>query len=285
MEKSYAEKEYLVLKTIYDACKANNFAGIDPFSLGEKVGLGERELNMILVGIDQKGLLSNQSTGTYVLNYRGVELADQMENENKTVNRYKVLTEIYNLSKANPVMPVSIYDIEKHTQIFDQEMNGILLYLEERGLIEFPGGDIVRIKGRGIDEIESTQNHPDQRTENFPPSISYTMHIHGDNYGGLQQGGEDNTQNNQININPDFMKAIEKLLDLVGKSSLTPVKKIKTKADIHSINELANLERTPEVIEEANSKIEAVKEVISMTADMTSLGMVLIPVLQAAFVS
>jgi hypothetical protein len=99
---------------------------------------------------------------------------------------------------------------------------------------------------------------------------------------GIQQG-QNNTQNNIQNINPDFEKAIDELLSLIENSSLNKLQKINAKSDVQLIRDLADLERSPEVIELANSKIEAVKEVISMTADMTSLGMVLIPVLQAAF--
>ena len=102
-------------------------------------------------------------------------------------------------------------------------------------------------------------------------------------YGGVQVGGHNNTQTNNVNVGSDFTDAINKLLDLVEASSLNPVQKINTKSDIKAIQELAALEKSPEVVEEANSKIEAVKEVISMTADMTSLGMVLIQILQAAF--
>jgi hypothetical protein len=102
-------------------------------------------------------------------------------------------------------------------------------------------------------------------------------------YGGVQVGGIKNTQTNTVNVSSDFTDAIKKLLDLVESSSLTPVQKIKTKSDIQTIQELAALEKSPEVIEAANSKIEAVKEVISMTADMTSLGMTIIPIIQAVF--
>lgn len=265
MEKSYAEKEYLVLKTIYDACRANNYNGIPPFSLYEAVGLDERETDRIVHGIDQKGWLSNQSTGTYVLNSKGVEVADRMKTENKTINHYKVLNEIYNLSKANTAMPVGIDQIEKNTGISSHEMNGILSYLEERGLIEFPSGDIVRIKGRGIDEIEQTKNHPDQRTNNFPTNIVYNTHIHGDNYGGMQNGGENNTQNNQININPEFDNAIKSIIDLVKTSSLSNFKKEDLISDIQRIQNLAKQEPSLELVEHAKSKISYLETAFKAT--------------------
>ena len=102
-------------------------------------------------------------------------------------------------------------------------------------------------------------------------------------YGGVQVGGQNNTQTNTVNTNSDFTKAINDLLKLVENSSLNPVQKIHTKADVQIIKDLADLGKSPEVAQLANSKLEAVKEVISMTADMTSLGMVLIPIIQAAF--
>ena len=102
-------------------------------------------------------------------------------------------------------------------------------------------------------------------------------------YGGVQIGGHHNKQTNIVNVNSDFTQAIKKLLTLIDNSSLNPVQKIHTKSDVQIIKDLADLERSPEVLNLANSKIEAVKEVISITADMTSLGMVLIPIIQAVF--
>ncbi len=116
---------------------------------------------------------------------------------------------------------------------------------------------------------------------NFPANIYYNAF--NAPIIGIQQGGQNNTQNNIQNINPDFTKAIDDLLALIENSSLNKLQKINAKSDVQIIRDLADLEKTREVLELANSKIEAVKEVISMTADMTSLGMVLIPILQAAF--
>ena len=102
-------------------------------------------------------------------------------------------------------------------------------------------------------------------------------------YGGVMIGGQNNTQSNTVNLNSDFTKTVNDLLALIENSSLSSIQKINAKSDVQIIKELADLDKTPEVVELANSKIEAVKEVISMTADMTSLGMVLIPILRAAF--
>ncbi|MEJ7862396.1 MAG: hypothetical protein WKF90_12270 [Pyrinomonadaceae bacterium] len=105
----------------------------------------------------------------------------------------------------------------------------------------------------------------------------------GNVYGGVMIDGKNNTQTNTVNVNSDFTEAIDKLLNLIENSSLNPIQKIETKSNVQIIKQLAVLDKSPEVLEVATSKIEAVKEVISMTADMTSLGMVLVPILQAAF--
>lgn len=179
-----------------------------------------------------------------------------MEIDDKTKNRYKVLEEIYRLSGANPVDIVVIDQIEKNTQISTHEMNGILLYLESKDLIEFPGGDIVRIKSRGIDEVERAKNHPEEKTDNFPPQINNITNIHGNFYGGLQQGGEGNTQNNQVNVNPDFNNAIKELIDLVNNSDLHILEKEERLAEIDRIQQLAQREQTPEVQELGLSKVK-----------------------------
>jgi hypothetical protein len=113
---------------------------------------------------------------------------------------------------------------------------------------------------------------------------SYTTNIQGHNYGGIQQGGQNNTQTNIVTISRQFEEATNKLLVAVEESqNINPIQKIKVKGDVQVLKELAPLEKTPEVIQEAGARIGAIQSVLSTTADLVSLGMVVIPMIRAAF--
>jgi hypothetical protein len=208
-----------------------------------------------------------------------VALQNSMQIETPEQRRFRLLKIIYDLAEGNPFTEISYGDIHQESQMETDSMIGILQYLEQRDLIKMHLHKL-QITAFGIDEIERTKNHPENPTSYFPANIYNTFNAP---VTGVLQG-QNNIQHNTQNLNANFTIAIEKLLALVENSSLTPLEKIKTKSNIQTIRDLAETEKSPEIIEEANSRIEAVKDVISMTADMTSLGMVLIQILQAAFV-
>lgn len=295
MKKTYAEKEYLILKTLFDESKGKD-EHFTAANLAQLIPVAEDDIYYILKDFLRRGWVWEAFEDTAQITPRGVTAFHQwdqthspitvrdvyntniygnsnnqiggqgnaqnainssnMSIDDRTKNRYRVLEEIYELSGANPSEIVVIDQIEKNTQISTHEMNGILSYLENKGLIEFPGGDIVQIKSNGIDEIEQARNHPEERTDNFPPQINYITNVQGDFYGGLQQGGEGNTQNNQINVNPDFNNAIKELIELVNTSDLHYLEKEERLAEIRRIQELAQREQTPEVQQHALSKVK-----------------------------
>lgn len=107
------------------------------------------------------------------------------------------------------------------------------------------------------------------------------INIYGPNLGPIQQGGQGNTQN--VTINVKFEEKIKELFALVENSSLTPVQKLKAVNDLRAVHELSRLETTPEVQEEARGRIEGVTSVISLSADLVSLGMPIIQIIRAFF--
>jgi hypothetical protein len=110
---------------------------------------------------------------------------------------------------------------------------------------------------------------------------SHQINIYGHNLGPIQQGGQNNTQNV---LNAQFNAKIQELLNLIDiAQELSPVQKLKANTDIKAIQELSKLETTPEVQEEARSRLDGIISVISMSADMVSLGMPIIQIIQAFF--
>ncbi len=77
---------------------------------------------------------------------------------------------------------------------------------------------------------------------------------------------------------------IKQLLAGIEQSqSITPLQKIRVRGDVQTINDLARVEQTLEMIAEANTRIAGIQAVLSTTADLVSLGMVVIPILRATF--
>lgn len=200
--------------------------------------------------------------------------------ESLVVKRLRVLKAIYELAAGSMSELVMYHDIESETKIDSKIMTGILQYLERKELI-FMGGEWAQLTFGGIDQIEAMQKNPEKPTSVFPANIYLTTyHVHD---GGVQQVGDHNTQHNLISPNRDFDVAIEELISAAENSSLQPIQKITLKADAVALKELATLEKTPEVLQMATSRIDGIKEIISMTADMTSLGTTVLPIIWAMF--
>jgi hypothetical protein len=108
------------------------------------------------------------------------------------------------------------------------------------------------------------------------------IHIEGHNFGAIQQGGQNNTQN--VTINAQFNAKIQELLNLIdGAQELTPLQKLKASTDITYVQELSKLEASKEVQEEARSRLDGVTSVISLSADLVSLGIPIIQIIRAFF--
>jgi hypothetical protein len=125
-------------------------------------------------------------------------------------------------------------------------------------------------------ELESRMPKPAQSAA--PGSIN----IQGHNFGPIQQAGQGNTQN--VTINAQFNAKIDELLNLIDVAQeLSPVQKLKANTDIRYVQELSKLEPSAEVQEEAKSRLDGVTSVISLSADLVSLGMPIIQIIRAFF--
>lgn len=146
------------------------------------------------------------------------------------------------------------------------------------------GARFERLLGEAAIELNLARNkiaieQKRKEAEKFNPNN--LINIYGHNLGPIQQGGQANVQN--VNINADFETRINELFALVENSSLTPVQKLKAVNDIKAVHELTRLETTPEVQEEARTRLNGITSVISLSADLVSLGMPIIQIIRAFF--
>lgn len=193
----------------------------------------------------------------------------------------QALEKLHKLANGR-IESVSVSDLAESLGLSFDETYGDLQYWEDRGLVELSKNvdieyESVKFTRPGLDAVE----HPDKGASSS--GQQNITHVYGDNYGGIQQGGQGNTQNNIV-VSSDFERAIKQLLAGIEQSqSLSPLQKIRARADVQTVNDLARVEKTPEVVAEAESRIVGIQTVLSTTADLVSLGMVVIPILRAAF--
>lgn len=123
----------------------------------------------------------------------------------------------------------------------------------------------------------------DRKNKKTHPSIAhYNIHIDGDNFGAIQQGGKNNSQS--VNINTQLNVRIQELFGLIdGATDLTALQKLKASTDLRYIQELAKLPASEENQEQARSKLDDITSILSVSADLVSLGIPIIQIVRAFF--
>lgn len=147
-------------------------------------------------------------------------------------------------------------------------------------------GRFERLLGEAAIELNLSRNQlvleQKQREKAEKLSATNQVLIYGPNTGPIQQGGQNNTQN--VIINDEFNAKIQQLLNLIDVArELTPIQKLKASADIRYLEELSNLDPNAEVLDEVRTRLDGITSVISMSADLVSLGMPIIQILRAFF--
>jgi len=111
---------------------------------------------------------------------------------------------------------------------------------------------------------------------------SATINIAGDNFGAVMQGGHGNVQNVVVNV--QLNAKIDELLQLIEQSSdLGALEKLKAGSDLRYLKELSALEETNETREAARTRLDDVTSIISLSADLVSLGMPILQMIRALF--
>lgn len=210
------------------------------------------------------------------------------ELENK---RYKLLRWIYDEYQRTSNRFVNIFTLvddkleyqEKYQQ--KKELSNISSYLSGKGLVSSKRDDglIVWLEQKGIEEVEDSIRNPNKSTEYFPSTV-INNYISGNNYGGInQQTGTNNIQINMSESASELEQKINELIEAVKSSSLSEVQKISTESHLQTIQKLTKVEITPEVSQEVESRIVAIKDVLATTADLVSLGQVVLPMIAYFF--
>lgn len=274
------------LQRLYELSDGNSLQGVPFRQIDSELGISEEDDTKIVTYLSDKGLARYSTFGHVSITTRGIDEVEKIMAQTYAEKEFRVLKAIQDSKHKAFNGWVNLEDLERDLpDIPRHELFMILGDLEKRkGLI----GSIdqaVWIVPAGFEELDRAERFPNRSTQYFPANIinNYTVNVQGDNRGNIQQDGQGNTQTNIV-IGSNFEQAIKQLLDGIEQSqSLTPLQKIRARSDIQTVNDLARVERTPEVVEEANTRIAGMQAVLSTTADLVSLGVVVIPILRAAF--
>jgi hypothetical protein len=107
-----------------------------------------------------------------------------------------------------------------------------------------------------------------------------SINIRGHNFGAIQQGGQNNSQS--VTINTQLNAKIHELLSLIdGATDLTPPQKLKASTDLQYLQELTTLEASQENQEEARSRLDDITSILSLSADLVSIGIPTIQIIRA----
>lgn len=184
---------------------------------------------------------------------------------NLSEEAYRILSIINSFCKGSTSHPVVAYKVADVMGIPQQQFISTVAELDKKGLVVMNSRYAVWLTQRGIDVIGKPTNS-EQTTQ-------YTTNIHGPNYGGLQQGGHQNTQNVQVNINPDFDENLTKLIKLINTSSLTELQKEDAIEALERLPRLAQKGKSPDVIDAAKKRLDLVKTTIEVGTNLSTIAM------------
>ena len=267
------EKERIrLLLTLYEIVEGNLLQGANDTELSEQLGLDEDTFHRHALYLKEEGFIRFLTFTSISLEHRGRKLVESIMEESYSQKKRRVLETIAEMSRASDF--ISYPELAQRLQMADQELARYCNGLDEEGLIDFPGGDIIQIRDAGWEALEVKK----ETASTLPANIMYINQ----NYGAAAQGT--NFTQNVTQVKHEVNDSIEKLLKAADDSTeLSAIQKITLKSDINMVHQLAQMEKTPEIVETASTKIDAINQVLSSTADMVSLGMVVIPIIRAFF--
>lgn len=186
----------------------------------------------------------------------------EMNGAERMKERLEVLHKVYKMAGPRKMDWVIIDNLVKELGMEFTDVNDILIYWEQKGLLEGREYD-VKLTPAGRDEIEEAKQG--KSTDNLPANITNIFYAP---VGGVQQHTQNSTQyiNQTITTTGDaaFDNAISKLLELLQSSSLSDDDKEEFQNEIKSINKLA-LKGDPNTIERAKLKLDYIKTGLSVT--------------------
>lgn len=182
----------------------------------------------------------------------GIDRAEELVKMGMAETMQSVLRKIYNMSGPDHNKDVNYFELQRELKMGGRDLNPILKDFEDKGWLGGGSDEVVRLTPRGVLEIENP------KLENRSGDI-YQTNIYGSNYGGVQQGGQGNTQNITLTNNADFDRALASIIELIRASNLSADDKEELEGDVSSVKKLALREPAPGLLDRAKSRLDLVR--------------------------
>lgn len=248
------QREYLV--KLYELTDGNSYKEIERSVLNKALDLSDGQETTLMGILKYPNLVAYTFTNA-MLTPTGVYLAEEYMAKDYAEKELLVLKTIQQLSKYNPNNQVHFSDLQKAVNMSLHDLNEIITELDNRkGYLGQAFDEHLKLSPAGKEFLQGKSNTNNQAGNTYNTYINAPSNN--------QIGGKNNTQNAQININPEFDKAIESLVDLVKNSSFSEIDKEDHIADIERIKQLSQKEKSPDVIERAQKKISLLKSALEV---------------------
>jgi hypothetical protein len=182
----------------------------------------------------------------------GIDRAEELVKMGMAETMQSVLRKIYDMSGPDHNKDVNYFELQRELKMGGRDLNPILKDFEDKGWLGGGSDEVVRLIPRGVLEIENP------KLENRSRDI-YQTNIYGSNYGGVQQGGQGNTQNITLTNNADFDRALASIIELIRASNLPADDKEELEGEVTSVKKLALREPAPGLLDRAKSRLDLVR--------------------------
>lgn len=249
-------KEYLI--KLYELTNGASYKDIKRSVINEALKISDDD-EATLIGLLKYANIAEYTFGSVFLTPTGVYLAETYMAQDYADNELLVLNTIYEYGSKSQYGEVIIFDLARDLNMTQFELNEYLNELEnEKKFIRSIADEAVIVTPRGKEFLQRKSNVPNQSVRDI-----YNTYINAPS--NNQIGGQNNKQNAQINLNPDFDNAIKSVIQLINESSLSDFKKNDLNSTVEHIKQLPSSEPSLELAEHGKSKIDYVKLAVAGT--------------------
>jgi hypothetical protein len=250
------ETRNIVLTTLSRLATRGTMSHVNVYDLQRESNIGD-DFYPTVDFLRRKGFLAKFNLRIEITD-SGIEEAERIVQNQRDI----VLQKLNELAAESKIGYVLVTKIAQALGLDFNNVYEIFRYWEEKQCVEMSHEvdiehELVRITSIGIDALEGH----DHAALMSPSNITYNTTVQGHNYGGIQQGGQGNTQNVTLTNtnNPNFDKAIASIIELIRSSNLPADDKQELEGEVANVNKLALREPAAGLLERAKSRLDMVR--------------------------
>lgn len=182
-----------------------------------------------------------------------------------------MLRRVYEETDGNERSMVNFFTLAEKEGFDESYAIEIYDYLRSEGLFGHEQVDgSLSLSHRGVLEVEQSIIYPQKPTDHFPATV--IQNFSGPIYGGVQTGGQNNTQHVSVNVNSSFGEAVKRLTELVNNSPASSLYKEESVQALERVQQLAQKEKSPDVVKLAKDKLDIVKTTLEVGKGLAEIA-------------